>query len=145
MPNCDICGKDRPLVRAIIENASLDVCSECGDYGDVIKEKRFVDLDRKPRFEVMELIVPDYSERIRNKRISLGLTQKEIGLKLNEKESIIHSIENGRLEPDLNLARKLERCLGLKLVVVHENDSSNRVNIKDKNLTIGDLIKLKDE
>ena len=145
MPNCDICGKDRPLVRAIIENASLDVCSECGDYGDVIKEKKFVDIDRKPKFEVMELIIPDYPERIRNKRMGLGLTQNELSLKINEKESIIHSIENGRLEPDLNLARKLERCLGLKLIVVHENDHSNRINIKDKNLTIGDLIKLKDE
>jgi len=143
--NCDICGKDRPLVRAIIEDVSLDVCSECSDYGDVIKEKRFVDIDRKPRFEILELIVPDYSERIRNKRMGLGLTQKELSLKINEKESIINSIENGRLEPELKLARKLERCLGLKLVVVHENDSSNRVNIKDKNLTIGDLIKLKDE
>ena len=143
--NCDICGKDRPLVRAIIEDVSLDVCSECSDYGDVIKEKRFVDIDRKPRFEILELIVPDYSERIRNKRMGLGLTQKELSLKINEKESIINSIENGRLEPELKLARKLERCLGLKLVVVHENDSSNKVNINDKNLTIGDLIKLKDE
>ena len=143
--NCDICGKDRPLVRAIIEDVSLDVCSECSDYGDVIKEKRFVDIDRKPRFEILELIVPDYSERIRNKRMGLGLTQKELSLKINEKESIIQSIENGRLEPELNLARKLERCLGLKLVVAHENDSSNRVNLKDKNLTIGDLIKIKDE
>ena len=143
--NCDICGKDRPLVRAIIEDVSLDVCSECSDYGDVIKEKRFVDIDRKPRFEILELIVPDYSERIRNKRMGLGLTQKELSLKINEKESIINSIENGRLEPELKLARKLERCLGLKLVVVHENDSSNRVNLKDKNLTIGDLIKIKDE
>lgn len=145
MSNCDICGKERPLVRTIIENASLEVCSECSDYGDVIKENKFVDIDRKPRFEVMELIVPDYSERIRNKRMGLGLTQNELGLKINEKESIIHSIENGKLEPDLKLARKLERCLGVKLVVVHENDSSNRVNIKDKNLTIGDLIKFKDE
>lgn len=143
--NCSICGKERPLIKAVIENVSLDVCSECSSYGEVIKEKTFVKVDRKPRIEVIELIVPDYSERIRNKREDFKLTQKQLAYKINEKESVIHGVEGGKLEPDINLAKKLERFLNVSLVVMHEEDHSNKVNLKDKDLTIGDLIKLKDE
>ena len=69
------------------------------------------------------------------------LTQEELGKKLNEKMSIIKKIENEELEPGLVLAKKLENFLSVKLV----NEDRGEIDFKDKKLTVGDLLKLKDE
>ena len=65
----------------------------------------------EPETEVMDLLVEDYAEKIRKKRESLGINQKEFAKKLNEKESLIQKIEAGHFEPSIGLAKKIGKVL----------------------------------
>ncbi len=64
------------------------------------------------RYEVVE----DYAERIRSAREKLGLTRAELARKVQEREVTLGKIETGRLRPTLELARRLERILKIKLL-----------------------------
>lgn len=140
--NCDICGKREDLVSVIVENVKMDVCSSCVKYGKVIQEAE------KPRILIkkygsVEVIVEGYSSKIKNKRELIGLTQKELAMKLNEKESIIHIIESGKMEPELSLAKKLEEFLKINLIEVVDEGAGKQSKIKNTGLTIGDMLKIK--
>ncbi|MCE4617007.1 MAG: multiprotein bridging factor aMBF1 [Desulfurococcales archaeon] len=64
------------------------------------------------RYEVVE----DYAERIRRAREKLGLSRAELARKVQEREVTLGKIETGRLRPTLELARRLERVLKVKLL-----------------------------
>jgi putative transcription factor len=66
-------------------------------------------------------IVDDYSSKVRKNRERLGLTQDQLGSKVNEKGSVISRIESGHMEPDLKMAKKLGRFLGISLLEELEN------------------------
>ena len=153
--NCDLCGKtEETLVRAVIESVELDVCSACAKFGKVIanvhrptakeQHKQFkAKMQIKSEEERMELLVEDYSTIIKKKRESLGMTQKDFAARISEKESIVHNIETGHMEPQIDLARKLERLLGVKLVEHHE-EKHNQVKSKTGGgFTLGDFIKVR--
>jgi len=36
--NCDICGSEERLFRALIEGTELSVCKKCGRFGKIIAE-----------------------------------------------------------------------------------------------------------
>jgi putative transcription factor len=59
----------------------------------------------------------DYMKEIKSARELLGLSQDELGRKINEKPSVIGHLETGRLKPDDALARKLEHFLKIELFV----------------------------
>ncbi|KAG0299522.1 multiprotein-bridging factor 1 [Dissophora globulifera] len=48
-------------------------------------------------------------------RMDLKLTQKELGVKVNEKQTVINDYEAGRAVPNQQILGKLERTLGIKL------------------------------
>lgn len=141
---CEICGKEDKLIKADIEGVILNVCDECIKFGKVVKEDKEIKVrEIKPRLkEVIKDVVGDYSEIVKKRREELNLTQKELSRKINEKESVIQNIETGKLEPDFVLARKLEKFLNIKLVREYEEENM-KIDFRDKNLTIGDLIKLR--
>lgn len=62
-------------------------------------------------------IVDNYAELIRNARSSLSWTQEDLAKKLLERKNVLSNIERGELLPDIKTARKLEKILGIKLVV----------------------------
>ncbi len=146
--NCDLCGKvGNSLNRALIEGVELNVCSECSKFGNVLAPiKRNVGKEPikefPPKEEKIELLVEDYAEIIKKKRESMGLTQKEFANKLNEKESAIHKIETGAIEPSLSLAKKLERILGVKLIEEHQEKHEAITIKKAEGFTLGDFIKV---
>lgn len=149
--NCDLCGKvDENLLRALIESVELNVCSNCSTFGKVIAPvKRQVNETKKsikkeePEEEKLELIVEDYAAIIRKKRESMGLTQKDFASRLNEKESRVHKIESGIWQPNIALAKKLEKVLGIKLVEEHLEKHSAAKKGQNEGFTIGDFIKIK--
>ncbi len=147
--NCDLCGKvDERLNRALIEGVELNVCSECSKFGKIlvpIKRNIRKEPIKKfpPKEEKIELLVEDYAEIIKKKRESMGLTQKEFANKLNEKESTIHNIETGTIEPSLSLAKKLEKVLGVKLIEEYMEKQETRKNKKIEGFTLGDFIMFK--
>src|SRR3989344_2337696 len=112
MGNCEICGEERDLVKAIVEGSLLDVCEECSKFGNTIVVKKIQREEkpiRKTTTEIINIISPEYPKLIKESREKLGLKQKDLALKLNEKESLIHKLETGSMQPTILLARKLER------------------------------------
>ncbi len=66
----------------------------------------------------------DFSKVIRSAREKLGMTQDELGMKLNEKPSVISHLENGSMKPSDALARKLEHSMKIQLFVPIEDEIS---------------------
>ena len=151
--NCDLCGKiEDNLVKAKIEGVELDVCSACSKFGKVVapihrpspKEQHRQFQKRikvNENEEKVKLLVENHAELIKKKRESIGLSQKDFAGKINEKESTIHHIETGKLEPDLALARKLERLLGIKIVEEYSEAKEYIKAKKSDGFTLGDFIK----
>ena len=71
---------------------------------------------------------------------------RTLGLKINERASVLKHIELGKMEPNNLLANKLERTLKIKLLVPIEveekSGDSPKAVAKDQEMTLGDLIEL---
>ena len=149
--DCDLCGKKTELMEAIVEGSVLKVCRGCAKFGEVVEIKKSVSEER-PKFEpkiakeeIIEEIVKDYGLKIKKARESLNFSQKELAKEIAEKESVIHNLESGRLEPSINLARKLEKFLKINLVTTQREEKIEKVNFNSASITIGDLVKLNKE
>ena len=154
--NCDLCGKtEENLNKALIEGVELDVCPACSKFGKIIAPVRRYSPKEQHKMvqraqqnavrkeEKIELLVENYAEIIKKRRESMGLSQKDFALKLNEKESTIHHVETGTFEPPLGMAKKLEKFLGIKLVEEHEEKHDKIKKSRDAGFTLGDFIKVK--
>ncbi len=149
MPACDMCGREGELLDAIVEGASMRVCNNCSKFGRVITVKPKV-LNRQVAreafvLEQMEVIVDDYAELIRKAREKKDLKQHELAKQIGEKESVIRKLETGHFKPSLKLGKKLELVLGIKLIESYKNGETKKIDLNDRNLTIGDLIRAKNE
>ena len=148
MPTCNICGWSRDkLSKSIIEGTLVSVCEECAKFGKIVDTPIEISKQHYNRFEEIELIEEGYNNKIRKARERKNLTQVELARSLAEKGSIIHNVESGRLRPDLKLAKKLEVFLGITIVVkdIIETKKTDKINFKDDNLTIGDILNMKND
>ena len=164
--NCEICGieiKGEPY-KTKIDNSVMVTCKECSRYGKVQSKPqppkkrnpkgnkndynnrpttRNPPYTRKTKEEEYEL-VEDYAKIIRQKREIRGLTQKDVGEKIYERESVIHKIENGKMVPDEKIARKLEKLLNIEIIEKTETDEREFQDAKRfKEATIGDIARIK--
>lgn len=62
----------------------------------------------------------DFNILIKSAREKMGLSQEELGRKINEKPSLIKHLETGTLKPNDVLTRKVERFLKIQLLVPDE-------------------------
>lgn len=142
---CDMCGSHDEMFRAEVEGAILNLCGKCSKFGKVLGQVRIapVERTRKPEPEIAQIITDDYPAKIRAARERLGLTQKEFASRLNEKESLIHQLESGSMEPSILLARKLERFLRVRLVEEYQESHSAQKGAGEQGFTLGDFIRKK--
>jgi len=151
-----MCGTEAQLYKTEIEGSILSVCGVCGKFGKMLSPIKIEVRERKSKKEekieatakdlggeLIQVIAPDYSEKIKEARERLGLKQEDFAKQLNEKVSVIHQIETGHFEPNLILARKFEKALKIKLIEQHEEKQENLEKVKGEKFTIGDIIKLK--
>lgn len=155
---CELCGREiRGRAYHIrLEGVTLTVCEKCAlkhsdkliSYMTREERRRIRTLRRKaPTIKMLEYdIVEDYAERIRRAREELGLTRELLAREVGEKVSVIRRIEEGKLVPTLELARKLERILGIKLVISAEEEKEEEY-FKEygEELTLGDIAVLEEE
>ena len=144
---CEMCGKERELVTAIVEGSILKVCGECSIHGNIIevkkpktqeiREKKVIETD-----ETEEAIKDDFSEIIKEERGKRGLTQEQLAKLMAEKESVIQGIESGK-PLSFKLAKKLEQFLRIQLIIPIEKKIKKEFSLKSKDITIGDLIRIK--
>ena len=147
---CEMCGKDTQLFTAELEGSMLNLCESCAKYGKMIKKvaqtqthsKGIIKKAPLSKKQFVELIVDDFAAKIRNAREKLQLNQEDFAKKLNEKISVIHHFETGKMVPSLDLARKLEKALHITLVEMHEESSGGQKEGKSEAMTIGDIVKI---
>jgi putative transcription factor len=150
----------------IIEGAKLTVCNECAKHGKTTWEEPAPKLKLQPqkqsttgiiiqapiqirkrimqaKVDTSEEITENYSEIIRQAREKLGFSTEDLGLKINERETVLRKIETGKLKPNNLLVSKLEHLLKIKLLVPvsEEKVTTNIPKIASHELTLGDLIK----
>ena len=147
-----MCGASGKLYKTIVEEAELSLCENCSKFGkvvSVVKEDNTnvnsTKVYTEPATETMDILVEDYAEKIRKKRGSLGLNQKEFAKKINEKESLIQKIESGHFEPSIDLAKKIESFLKIRLIEEYKEMYEKQAQTKSESFTIGDIIKTKEK
>ncbi|MGI0079921.1 MAG: multiprotein bridging factor aMBF1 [Nitrososphaerales archaeon] len=144
--NCELCGgniRGEPLA-VNLDGGVFRVCSSCARLGKParVPERRtaprpvapasFMGSVRarkpnpppSPTFEDYEMeLRTDYSKTIKEAREMRGLSQEDLGRKINEKPSMISHLETGSMKPDDILARKLEHFLKIDLFVPVEDET----------------------
>ncbi len=149
MPTCEICGrKTNKLYKVKIEGTEMLVCENCKKYGEVISEvtepKPVKKITRpKPKVEKEEIVVENYAEVIRKIREKLGLTQADFAKKLGERESLMRKIEDGKLVPTIQLAKKIEKEFGVHLVEEVDATEYSVKSHEKEEVTLGDVVNLK--
>lgn len=134
-----MCGKNTTLVLGNIEGATVNVCSDCLKLGTRVnlpkqKTKRIADLEPEV------FIVDNYSQLIKNARERKNMKQEEVAKKLALKESIVHKLENGSFTPSLNMASRIEKFFGIKLMEEYSESMASTDN-KSESYTMADVIK----
>lgn len=129
-----MCGKmvNEPLIPISHYGEKLLVCREC--YGQEKKKSTQRQAEQTPKTKVTKPsnqiwepqyeVVDNYAQLVREAREKIGLPIPELALKLGIKESVLRRIESGKLQPDVETARKLERFLRIQLLIKRENTQS---------------------
>ena len=152
MAKCELCGSKDAQFKTAIEGTLMHVCSDCSKYG-VVKSNTNVrivvkEAPKPQKSEPLYSFIEGYGSKVKTAREKLGLKQEEMAKRLNERISLLHNIESERLKPTVNIARKIERELHIKIVEeVKEEDDSPSKSAPQKNaqrtgdVTLGDFIK----
>lgn len=109
-----------------IDGAVMRVCPKCATRGRRLSAPVVAALPRHqaprglsapsaPRDEEY-FLEPDYGARVRKAREGLGLSQEELGRRMNVKSSVVSHVEAQKLKPDRILIKKLEHELKVVLV-----------------------------
>lgn len=161
---CEMCGKEVTFCKkVVIEGVLLEVCTECARFGTEANKRQAAEEGPKPvvqqrlerrekRFTPRDVysetgeeeLVEDFAARVRNARSGKGMTQKELAMKLNEKQTIISKVESGSMRPDEKLIKKLQKELGIVLKERVQGEVAARSTASTSGtLTLADLIKAK--
>lgn len=166
---CEMCGKEAPLKRAVIEGTKMRVCPDCLEYGQEVEQPDPTPspdptpdagsppsrgspgpsgsggsggASPDPYDDAEEMLAEDYGEIIRGAREERDLTVEELSNEINEKRSVVAKTERGDHHPRDELVGKLERFLDVELMV--EVETSQRVSKSGSSssggVTLGDLI-----
>lgn len=128
---CEICGRaiHGQSINIEVDGAILIVCNTCSKLGSPTKVIKKVSQSSQPsstiKHEIKEIKLElrrDYFKVIKQAREKIGLSQEQLGRKINEKPSVIKLLESGKLKPDNVLARKIEHSLKVELLVPVEGE-----------------------
>ncbi len=152
---CEMCGAriaGRPY-KAIVDGVEMVLCASC--YLKLTKSGRAVPVKErsrirrtrvekslKPRRYSIELydIVEDYAERIQRAREEKGWTLQVLAQKLRISESMLRKIENGKMKPSIDLAKRIEKILKIKILEPTELVDEDIEAPPPGTLTLGDVV-----
>ncbi len=155
---CEMCGSrivGRPY-RAVVDGVEMILCASCylklmrsGRAQPVRETPKRVGVEPRrarrsprPRRVSLELydIVEDYPERIREAREAKGWSLKTLAQKLRISEAMLRKIESGKMKPSIDLARRIEKVLKIKLLVPTELEEDYETPPPEGGLTLGDVV-----
>ncbi len=140
-----MCGRQGGLVTAEVERVEMNVCQNCAKFGTIKIRADAVRVSQKKMHKEQPFrVVSQYASVLRQAREKQGLSQEDFARFLQEKESIVAKWEQGRMQPSVDVARRLEKILGISLVVedveqVVEKEQHKRVD----GFTLGDFMKVR--
>jgi len=157
---CELCGEEIRGVPylGLVDRAELILCERCVKraskvYGP-LGQRRQVEPKREPkrvparvrRTQVTEEVIEGFAEVVREARERAGLTRDALAAMVGVKVSVIRRIEEGSLVPPVDLAKKLERILKVKLVEVVEEERVGKAGVgADWEQTLGDVVVFREE
>jgi putative transcription factor len=148
MEDCEMCGKSAGDIYIIeIEGAQLRVCSKCAKGEKIIAKEtpkqpapnsatQYIGVKAEEGLELIE----GYGATIRNARESMKLPLKVLAEMLNEKETLLLRVEEEKTKPPIELTKKLERALKVRLSFQPKAEGTYHGK-KGDSATIGDFIK----
>ncbi|MGC8571113.1 MAG: multiprotein bridging factor aMBF1 [Caldivirga sp.] len=104
-----------------------------------VKRRSEVNVNQAERLEVID----NYGEVIKDARSRLGMSRDVLASMLGIKESTLRNIEDGKLIPDINLARRMEKVLGVKLLVEREEAEMEFGESGGGEVTLGDIVEIR--
>ena len=148
MSDCEICGKEMNEEYEIeLEGAHLMVCEECSRGKPAQKRvnaQYTVPHHRDFGASEQDEVVEGYGTIMRRARESAGMSLKELGEKINEKESILSRIEWEKTTPPDSVARKLEKELGIRLIQKKPAVKKASAATQAREATLADFIEKKE-
>jgi|BEDMetMinimDraft_2_1075160.scaffolds.fasta_scaffold00014_8 putative transcription factor len=155
-----MCGQStniNSLYIVEIEGTTLTICPRCLNklrnpkiVGKGIKQEKtkkvqkVVQKQQRKTTKNLELeLVDDYSQKIKSARESTNMTQEDLANRLRVSVNIVKRIESGRLKPPLDLARKIENILKIKILQPVVDRIEQEVNKAENELTLGDVAEIK--
>jgi putative transcription factor len=148
MLECELCGKVIKGKAYVIKIDSTEViaCEECAAGKEIIRvigESKETKAKAKKVEEEKEEIAFDYGERIKKAREELKIPLKVLAERINEKESYLKRVEDQEVLPSEEVARKLEKELGIKLF--EKVEEKNLKTQPPKNLSLEDIATKKEK
>ncbi len=170
---CEMCGAEGSLTLVALEGAEMYVCKKCAKFGTPIlsnasqtenkkkikKKKssghgfpRTYSPPPRPRARRSsrstledQVLKENYGDVVRSARQRLGLTTRELAMKIKETEGVIKRVESGKMIPDRALVQKLEKFLNITLYEAPEIDveALDTDLISDEGATLGSIAKIK--
>jgi putative transcription factor len=134
--DCDICGKKEASFIIQVEGARMAACKGCAYHGKIllaleeegdkkgssgakgVHQELRAHAPRTPRGE--EDLVEGYGMRIKTAREKKGLKIEEFAKQISERANYLVMIEREGTRPSIEIARKIEKALGIRLVEKEE-------------------------
>lgn len=151
MEECELCGRAMGGIYVVeVEGVELRICAKCANGKRVIRKEEPAEKKGKKQAQAMQMprkkrpeeadIVDNYSNVIREAREKMDLPLKVLAEMINEKETLLLRIEQNKTVPSVELAKKLEKALGVKLEQQQEEKEDRHSKGKKEEATLGEFI-----
>ncbi|MGC8647620.1 MAG: multiprotein bridging factor aMBF1, partial [Candidatus Micrarchaeia archaeon] len=147
MEECELCGKKIEQAYVIeVEGVELRVCADCAVGKHIIQEPK---LKKSKKAEKVakkdngsnDQIVENYGSIIREARERMKIPLKVLAEMINEKETLLLRIEEQKTLPSIELTKKLEKALNIKLSAKSQEDEQAHSSRRSEEASLGEFLK----
>lgn len=159
---CEICGAEirgSPF-KISIDGSELTVCTRCSQHGNAVGKRAPVSrkiapvgrapvstVSRKPARKVpgmvMDELVDNFGQTIKEARESKKLTHDQLAAKIKEKAALIKKIEREEIVPEDDVRQKIEKALDIKLTERRSGEDDWTGDRLNRGTTLGDIVTIK--
>jgi putative transcription factor len=161
---CEMCGKQGGTRRYMVEGTVMSLGLECAKYGTPMDapapagtqaamqqglERRAGRMTSRNVYDAADtrVLVDDFGSRVHKARDAKGWTHDVLGNKVHARVPELKQIESGKMRPSDEVARRLEKELGITLYEAVEGPAPVVSGAKKpapgggSGFTIGDILK----
>lgn len=127
---CEVCGAPDAPFMSLIEGARLHTCARCAHMGTTLmRPSSSAHGESIPAHSAMRSAAPEwelvegFGDTIRIARMRMKLPLSVLAERLAEKESFLERVEGEKTHPSVEMARKIEKELNIKILEQGEGSS----------------------